>query len=661
MRQSKPPKTLPLPIPSVDVADAALRVPTSDAPFVSVVIPVYNHLETTLVCLRSLAATTNRLAHEIIVVDDCSSDASAEVLPKIEGLHYQRNPQNLGFIGACNAGAASARGQFVVFLNNDTAVQDGWLDALLDTFDQHRDVGLVGSKLVYPDGRLQEAGGIVFADGSGWNYGRFDDPGKPEYNFVREVDYCSGAAIALRTELFRQFGGFDAYYAPAYYEDTDLAMKVRQAGLRVLYQPASVVVHFEGISSGTDLTSGTKRYQVVNKEKFLERWKDALACHPSPELATHEGVVLARQHRRKKHVLVIDATTPQPDHDSGSVRLCNVLRLFLEEGCAVTFFADNRAYVERYSAALQQMGVEVLWHPHLSDPVDWFQRNGKRLDLVFVSRHYIATNYVALVRTHALGARLAFDTVDLHYLREQRAAELAGSVEMARTAEKTRAAELALIAASDVTLVVSPVEKDLLAREAPSARVEILSNVHEVFGCRRGFEERRGIWFVGGYQHPPNVDAALWFAHEILPLVRQQLPDLVFHVVGSKAPPEVKALAELPGVNFHGFVNDIEPFLDGCRLAVAPLRYGAGVKGKVNMSMSYGQPVVATPIAVEGMFAEAERDVLVAEEPQAFAAAVVRAYQDEGLWTALSQNGLANVERHFSFEAARAQVRTLIG
>ena len=661
LRQSKPPKTLPLPIPSVDVADAALRVPTSDAPFVSVVIPVYNHLETTLVCLRSLAATTNRLAHEIIVVDDCSSDASAEVLPKIEGLHYQRNPQNLGFIGACNAGAASARGQFVVFLNNDTAVQDGWLDALLDTFDQHRDVGLVGSKLVYPDGRLQEAGGIVFADGSGWNYGRFDDPGKPEYNFVREVDYCSGAAIALRTELFRQFGGFDAYYAPAYYEDTDLAMKVRQAGLRVLYQPASVVVHFEGISSGTDLTSGTKRYQVVNKEKFLERWKDALACHPSPELATHEGVVLARQHRRKKHVLVIDATTPQPDHDSGSVRLCNVLRLFLEEGCAVTFFADNRAYVERYSAALQQMGVEVLWHPHLSDPVDWFQRNGKRLDLVFVSRHYIATNYVALVRTHALGARLAFDTVDLHYLREQRAAELAGSVEMARTAEKTRAAELALIAASDVTLVVSPVEKDLLAREAPSARVEILSNVHEVFGCRRGFEERRGIWFVGGYQHPPNVDAALWFAHEILPLVRQQLPDLVFHVVGSKAPPEVKALAELPGVNFHGFVNDIEPFLDGCRLAVAPLRYGAGVKGKVNMSMSYGQPVVATPIAVEGMFAEAERDVLVAEEPQAFAAAVVRAYQDEGLWTALSQNGLANVERHFSFEAARAQVRTLIG
>ncbi|HET9048334.1 MAG TPA: glycosyltransferase [Chiayiivirga sp.] len=660
LRTNPPPTVMPLPIPGSSDDVGTIVLPLSDAPQVSIVIPVYNHLETTLVCLRSLAATKNRLTHEIIVVDDCSSDASATVLPSIAGLRYQRNVENLGFIGACNAGAASARGQFVVFLNNDTAVQDGWLDALIDTFDQHRDVGLVGSKLVYPDGRLQEAGGIVFADGSGWNYGRFDDPSKPEYNFVREVDYCSGAAIALRTDLFRQFGGFDAHYAPAYYEDTDLAMKVRQAGLRVLYQPASVVVHFEGISSGTDTASGTKRYQVINKEKFQARWKDALALHPSPALATHEGVVLARQHRLKKQVLVIDATTPQPDHDSGSVRLCNILRLLLEEGCAVTFFADNRAHVEGYTQALQQLGVEVLWHPHLSDPVEWFARHGSRFDLVFVSRHYIASRYLSLVRAHAPKARFAFDTVDLHYLREQRAAELAGSAELARTAEGTRKQELALIEASDVTLVVSPVEKELLAREAPMARVEILSNVHEVFGCRRGFDERKGIWFVGGYQHPPNVDAALWFAQDILPLVRAELPELEFHLVGSKAPNEVMALAELPGVRFHGFVNDIEPFLDGCRLAVAPLRYGAGVKGKVNMSMSYGQPVVATPIAVEGMFAEAERDVLVAEEPQAFAAAVLRAYRDEALWASLSSNGLANVTRHFSFEAARAQVSVLL-
>src|SRR5690606_11963466 len=174
--------SLPIPETLADIADLVL--PSSDAPVASIVIPVYNHLDATLVCLRSLAQTRNRIAHEIIVVDDCSSDESASVLPQVPGLRYQRNPENTGFIGACNAGAANARGQFVVFLNNDTAVQDGWLDALIDTFDSHRDVGLVGAKLVYPDGRLQEAGGIVFSDGSGWNYGRFDDPAKPEYNFV---------------------------------------------------------------------------------------------------------------------------------------------------------------------------------------------------------------------------------------------------------------------------------------------------------------------------------------------------------------------------------------------------------------------------------------------------------------------------------------------
>ncbi len=652
------PATAPIALPVADAVDAAgLILPSSDTPVASIVIPVYNHLDATLVCLRSLAQTTNRTPHEIIVVDDCSSDGSPDVLPQVQGLRYQRNPRNTGFIGACNAGAANARGQFVVFLNNDTAVQDGWLDALVDTFAQHRDVGLVGAKLVYPDGRLQEAGGIVFSDGSGWNYGRFDDPARPEYNFVREADYCSGAAIALRTELFRRFGGFDPYYAPAYYEDTDLAMKVRQAGLRVLYQPASVVVHFEGVSSGTDTSSGTKRYQVVNQEKFLARWKDALASHAAPG----GDIVVARQHRAKKHVLVIDATTPQPDHDSGSVRLCNIFRLLLEDGCAVTFFADNRAFVERYSPALQQMGVEVLWHPYLADPVSWFARNGKRFDLVLVARHYIASSYVELVRAHAPQARLAFDTVDLHYLREQRAAELAGSAELARTAEKTREQELALIRACDVTLVVSPVEKELLAREAPDARVDILSNVHEVFGRRRDFADRADIMFVGGYQHPPNIDAAIWFATAILPRIRAELPDLRFHLIGSKAPAEVRALGELPGVVFHGFVEDIEPFLDGCRLAVAPLRYGAGVKGKVNMSMSYGQPVVATGIAVEGMFAEPGRDVLTAETPEDFAAQAIRAYRDETLWTRLSDNGLANVTRHFSFDAARQALHGLLG
>jgi len=639
-----------------DVDDIVLVRPA--APRVSIIVPVHNHLAHTITCLRALSQQRQKTTFEVIVVDDCSSDASADLLPKMRGLHYLRNRENLGFIGACNAGAAVARGEYLVFLNNDTAVQAGWLDALIDTFSLRPDAGLVGAKLVYPDGRLQEAGGIVFNDGSGWNYGRFDDPADPRYNFVREVDYCSGAAIVLPAELFHSLGGFDSHYAPAYYEDTDLAMKVRAAGLSVLYQPASVVIHFEGISSGTDTASGIKAFQLVNQQKFLARWQNTLAAHAAPP--PHTPIEISRQHRARRHVLVIDATVPQPDQDSGSLRLVNLLRLLVDEGCAVTFFADNRAYIADYCEVLQQLGIEVLWHPWLGDPVGWFAEHGKRFHSVLVSRHYIACSYIDLVRRHAPKARFIFDTVDLHYLREQRAAELAGRSDLAKTAEQTRKLELDVIQRSDVSLVVSPVEAALLAIDAPAARVEILSNVHEVLGCRKGFAERSDLMFIGGYQHPPNVDAAVWFVGEVWPLIRAAAPELKFHLIGSKANEQVKALGAEKGVVFHGHVENIEPFLDGCRLAVAPLRYGAGVKGKVNMSMSYGQPVVATPAAVEGMHLRADEDVLVASTPREFADAVLRLYADEALWQTLSANGLHNVREHFGFDAARAVIRRLL-
>jgi len=630
-------------------------LPCPDAPRVSVIIPVYNHLGHSLTCLRSIAAHPSVIAAEIIVVDDCSADETAATLPQIDGLRYQRNPENLGFIGACNAGAASARGEYLVFLNNDTAVQAGWLDALIDTFAQQPNVGLVGAKLIYPDGRLQEAGGIVFSDASGWNYGRFSDPAAPEYSYLREVDYCSGAAIAVPADLFNEFGGFDSHYAPAYYEDTDLAMKVWERGLRVLYQPKSAVVHFEGISSGTDTSTGVKAYQVVNQQKFLARWGERLKAHPAPGTP----IELARQHRDTRRVLIIDATTPAPDQDSGSLRMVNLMRVLRSEGCAVSFFADNRAFVDRYTRELQQLGVEVLWHPFLADVPGWFAERGKHFDLIVLSRHYIAVQYIELARLHAPQATLVFDTVDLHYLREQREAALAGREDLRKQAMVTRDKELDLIRRSDITLVVSPVEQELLAREAPGQRVDILSNVHEVYGRRREFHERSGLVFMGGYQHTPNVDAVLWFADEVFPLIRAQAPEIEFHVVGSRAPEAVQALGERDGIVFEGFVPAVDPFMDACRLAVAPLRYGAGVKGKVNMSMSFGQPVVATPIAIEGMHAEAGVDVLVAETPHDFAAAVLRAYFDEPLWLQLSERGLANVEQHFGFESARHAVQRL--
>lgn len=626
----------------------AFALPKAAAPKASIVIPVYNKFPYTLACLQSIAHHGAKLGFEVIVVNDCSSDETQAGLAEISGIHAIHNEQNLGFIGACNAGAAAASGEYLVFLNNDTQVTSGWLDSLIDTFDQHRNVGLVGAKLVYPDGRLQEAGGVVFSDASGWNYGRFGDPRDPAYNYVREVDYCSGAAIAIARTLFEQRGGFDTRYAPAYYEDTDLAFQVREAGLRVIYQPASVVIHFEGITSGTDTASGTKRFQVINQQKFAERWKDVLGKQPP----AGTPIAVAREHRVVGRLLIIDATVPEPDKDSGSVRMVNLLRALVELGWKVSFGTENRAYAAGYTEQLQQLGVEMLFHPWMSEPANFLRDTGTLWDAVMLSRHYVATPILPLVRHYAPRARIVFDTVDLHYLREERAAELENSADLRRTAATTKLSELRLIKASDVSLVVSPVEQELLQRELPGARIEVLSNVHEVVGCRRSFTERRDIFFVGGFQHQPNIDAVQWFVSAIWPAIALALPDVRFHIVGSRMPDSVRALAT-DRIIAEGFVESLDEYLDGCRLSVAPLRYGAGVKGKVNQSMAHGQPVVATALAAEGMYLINDVDVLIADAPDQFAAAVVRLYQDESLWKRLSDAGLGNVERHFSFAAAK--------
>ena len=632
----------------------------ADKPEVSIVIPVYNQLAYTAACLESIAAIPTNVEYEVMVVDDASSDDTQAWLSQCQGIRVLRNRRNKGFIGTCNRGAKKARGRYLVFLNNDTRVTDGWLDALVDTFRAHPEAGVVGARLVFADGTLQEAGGIVFSDATGWNFGRGDDPDRSIYRFVSEADYVSGACLAIERKRFNDLGAFDKHYAPAYYEDTDLCFKARQAGLKVLYQPASTVIHFEGATSGTDETSGAKRYQVVNRKKFQERWADTLATHPdNPGEFTPSAACEFRFRRFPRRALVIDAVTPMPDHDSGSVRMFAMLRLLGELGYRTSFMPQNLAWAGRHSEDLQQAGVEVLTMPRVSNPDDWLANHGSELDLVIASRHYVLAPLMKMLRKHCGRASVVFDTVDLHFLREQREAEIAGTQAAARIAEKTRAEELALIDRADATLVVSEFERELLAEIAPGAPVIVVSNIHSLHPPGRPFEQRDGLVFVGGFQHPPNLDAAEWLIDEILPLIRRELPEVILHLIGSKMPDRLKN-RRAPGLRVHGFVPDLEPFMNGCRISLAPLRYGAGVKGKVNQAMSHGLPVVATSCAAEGMYTEHEHDILVADDGVAFAAEVCRLYRDANLWKRLAENGRTNVERHFSLDAARRSLEALL-
>ncbi len=643
--------------PGPAIGELRLAGAPPERPMVSVIVPVFNKLEYTLACLDSIARNPPAVSFEVVVVDDGSTDATREQLSARSDIRYLRNATNLGFVGSCNRGAAEARGELLHFLNNDTVVAPDWLDALVRTLTRVPDAGLVGSKLVYPDGRLQEAGGLIWSDASGCNWGKFGDPAEPRYNYARDVDYCSGASILVRKDVFDAVGGFDLRYAPAYYEDTDLAFTLRARGLRVLYQPMSEVTHFEGITAGRSTSSGVKAYQVRNRQVFLVKWRESLQAHEkpagAPSLHDVDRSVRAR-------MLIVDSCTPTPDQDSGSVDMVNTLRMLLDLGYRVTFVADSKlSPLGRYTRALQEMGVECACFPYVTSTSALLRARGADFDAVMLVRAPVAYRYLEQVRRNCPRAKLLFNTVDLHFLRAQRRAELLGGKAPGGALDEQKRRELAVVAAADATMVVSPVEKAILDESVPGARVRVLPVLREVPGRERGFAERSGVVFVGGFRHSPNVDAVLWFCREIWPRVRERLPHAEFSIIGSNMVPEVRAL-QGEGVRVLGFVEDVTPLFGRARLSVAPLRYGAGQKGKVVMSLSYGVPSVVTSVAAEGMGLQNGRDAWVADSPDAFAEGVAALHEDRKLWESMSDAGLELVTREFSVDANRPRLAALL-
>jgi GT2 family glycosyltransferase/glycosyltransferase involved in cell wall biosynthesis len=637
-RAKPPPPSKPIAFPRLDKVE------------VSIIIPVYNQVEYTLACLAAVQEHSAAVPCEVIVVDDCSTDSTEKCISALPGVTYLKNASNQGFIFSCNRGAAAARGKYLAFLNNDAMVRRDWLESLLQTFEFEPQAGLVGSKLVYPDGRLQEAGGIIWRDGSGWNRGKFQDAAKPEYNHLREVHYCSAASLMIPKALFDRVGGFDSKYAPAYYEDTDLAFKVAQAGRKILYQPLSVVIHYEGVTSGTDLSVGAKRYQEVNRTTFVNTWASVLASLPeNGDLESYYALPPG-----KKHILVIDHHLPMPDRDSGSLRMFNLLRVLHGLGHEVTFLPDNLADIPPYGDQLRKHGIIVLHHPYARSIRDYLQTEGRGFNIIILSRCDFARKHVADVREFAPKSHLIFDTVDLHFLREKRAAAITGQRDNRERAREKRQIEFDLIQETDQTWVVSPVEREVILSSHPHSSVEVVSNIVELPGSVTPFAERRDILFIGSFQHPPNTDGVLFFSREILPLVQERIPDLRFYIIGDKAPPEVVALSS-ERVILTGYQPDVSIYFNTVTLSVAPLRYGAGVKGKINQSLAFGVPVVATSVAAEGMDILNREEGLIADTPETFAAAVIELYRSESLWNRISKRGLRKTQKFYSMEAARQQ------
>lgn len=654
---------IPSELKELEELAAGIRFPTVDEPEISVVIPVYNQLTYTLMCLDSLAGQECDFSFEVIVMDDCSTDRSPDVLPNVQGVRYFRNAENLGFNGNCNRGAELAQGRYIVFLNNDTKVLPGWLQTLRNTFDTHDMVGVVGSKLVYPDGSLQEAGGIIWEDASGWNWGRLQDPDHPRFNFVRDVDYVSGASLMIPRDLFFGLGKFSDALENSYYEDTWLAFAAREAGYRVLYQPRSELIHFEGITSGRDISEGHKRYQEVNRTAFLERWRHRLEQH----LPNGTQPEKASDRTPKAHILIVDACTPTPDQDSGSLDMFNLIRILCMSEYRVHFFPfTNLASLGRYTEDLESLGVECIRSPYYSSIGEYLTERGDMFSHVIMARTPVASAVVDDIEALAPSACRIFYTVDMHGLREVREAELQGDDLMLAAAQETLRQEMELIERSDISVVLSSYEADFLEAEGRN-NVEVLPLIRD-YTPPTGlpdYDARQDVVFIGGFQHTPNLDAVRWLVDEIWPALRAMKhshggANIRLRIVGSNMPEWIKELAE-EDIEPLGFVEDLDEIFLKSRLSVAPLRYGAGLKGKVATSLGYGVPTIGTSIAFEGMPVQGLEEIRLCEDsPEDIARLIVELYGDPQRWRQVSSHGIDYVHDHYSLHSVAPAVTRIL-
>jgi len=629
---------------------APLRFPRVEAPQVSIVIPVHNKFAVTYHCLASLLLAPNRASFEVILVDDGSSDASTRIPELIEGIAYVRHDAAQGFIRACNAGGTLARGEYIVMLNNDTEVTAGWLDELLWPFAHFDAVGMTGAKLLYPDGLLQEAGGIVWASGDPWNYGRRANPNDPRYNYTRQVDYISGACIMLPTALWRELGGFDEAFVPAYFEDTDLAFRVRDRELKTVYAPLSQVVHYEGVSSGTSTSSGTKRFQEINRPKFKKRW--VTACRGNGRIGV--DVELNKDRNVELRALVLDSETPQPDQNAGSYAAVQELRLLQALGFKCTFAPMNLAWLGHYTEQLQRMGVECLHAPYAASLKALIEQRGSEFDLVYITRYNVAEQCIDAIRQHAPQAKLVLNNADLHFLRELRAGIAANDRDTINAAVRTREKELAVMRKVDLVLSYTDVERAVIqSHNLDSTLVARCPWVTDVATRVPGFEPRADIAFLGSYKHHPNAEAVEWFVEHVLPPLREALPEARLRVYGSNPTAALRKLAERDErIVIEGWVPTVDAVYDHCRVFIAPLQSGAGIKGKVIGAMAHGVPCVLSPVAAEGIAVGNGVDASVAAKPEEWVAAIAALYRDADAWSAMSRHALAFAARHYGFDQA---------
>lgn len=640
-------------------ADQPIYFPAVERPAATIIIPSYQDCELLTACLQSLAACRDDgPSFEVIVIDDCPEHPTVGALPDSPGLRKIQNEENLGFLLSCNKAAASARGRVICFLNSDTIVTIGWLASLIEALDADASTGIVGGMLLNDDGSIQDAGWRVLANGWGHKIGENAQADDCAFTYRRQVDCVTGACLALPAELWERLSGFDDRYAPAFYEEFDLCFRVRELGLKVVYEPCCRVFHLGSASYGSE-----RRDELSNRNHalFSTRHAEALCAQPAilPAPTVWSGHIAGPKQRC---LLMIDDFAPDPTTHAGALTTYSYIRLFVNLGWHVVFGAVRSG--RRDGAAvreLEKLGVAFIRKPKAL--LDWISENGQDVDQVWIARPEIANEYMGALRRYT-GAGIHYYTHDLHYLRMEREAEVSSDANARAAAGKMLHLEISVFDAADVVMTPSTEEAELI-RTLTTTRVQSIppyffDPTNLPVRAKETFDVSKDIIFIGGFPHTPNVDAAIIIVNEIMPIVWRSIPDAHVLLVGYAPPKAVLDLAG-PRVTVTGQVPELEPYCNRSRIMLAPLRYGAGVKGKIVDALRTGLPVVTTGIGAEGIGITSGLDGIVAEAPQDLAEAAIELLADADRCAALSAAGIDLIRKRFSITSATEVMTELLG
>lgn len=540
-----------------------------------------------------------------------------------------------------NVAAERTQGQLLLFLKEGTILLPGAIDALVATARREEDVGLVGGKLVAGSGELLSAGGIVWRDGSPMQVGSGEDPERPSFCYVREVDYLSSDLILFSRIDWIRMGGFDPALSGAY-AVADLSFRLRADGRRVLYQPAAVAIR----------PGGEKEEARQGRRQFRKRWRDLLDAN---QYRKGKSTIRAWDRSKGRRILlVIDHYVPEPDRDAGSRSMVDLIRNFQLDGWLIKFWPDDRRFDPVYTPRLQQMGIETMACPWENSFEAWLKARRDNLDAVFLSRPNVAHKYLRAIRSIAPHLPVLYYGHDLHAARLRRQFAVTRDPALLREADAMEAWERLAWRAADLVLYPSQEEADEVKRMVSGVDTRSLVPFSfDEFRSLRVPPRSTAILFVGGFSYPPNVDAARWLVEEIFPLVEREVPETRLWLVGSKPLPEVQSLAG-EQVDVTGWVSEDELArrYAAARVAVVPLRFGAGVKLKVVEALREGLPIVTTPTGAQGLEG-IERVAPVAEDAEALARAIVSLLQDDAQWQEQARKQLEYARNRFSREASR--------